>query len=235
MNDTNDDLISSDEPQQLVFDLPHRAALNAEDFLVSGCNQIAVDMIDSWPNWPHHVVLISGPSGCGKTHLVNVWRKKTGADLIEAADLTVEKLATWTAKEAGVVIEDIDQLRPDEKAFFHLINLAKEREFHILLTAQTMPGEWQIDLPDLRSRLRSLAAISISTPDEALLKTLLVKLFSDRQLYVAPHVIDYVAVRMERSMDWLCRFVEETDKAALAAGRKVSRNIAAEVIQKLST
>ena len=34
---------------QLVFDLPHRAALGAEDFLVSGCNLAAVKLIDAWP------------------------------------------------------------------------------------------------------------------------------------------------------------------------------------------
>lgn len=222
------------EPEQLAFDLPHRAALDAEDFLVSTCNQAAVDLVDAWPDWPHHLVLISGPKGCGKTHLVNVWRMRSGATLLGADDLSTHRLAGLPL-EKGVVIENIDREPPDEKALFHLINLAKEQKFDILLTARSLPGEWQVALPDLRSRLRSLPPISIGSPDEALLKTLLVKLFSDRQIDVAPHVIDYVALRMDRSTDWVGRFVEATDKAALAAGRKVSRKIAADVIESLST
>lgn len=224
---------NNNQPEQLVLDLPHRAALNAEDFLVSSCNKAAVDLIDIWPNWPHHCVLISGPAGCGKTHLVNVWRMRSNAELLDASTLDAASLRQLSPETKGVVLEDIDKIRPYENAFFHLINLAKEQSFHILTTAQSMPGEWDITLPDLRSRLRSLATVSIGTPDEALLKTMLVKLFADRQIDVAPQVIDYVSLRMNRSMEWVCNFVEQADKAALAAGRKVSRKIASDVIEQL--
>jgi chromosomal replication initiation ATPase DnaA len=37
---------------QLTLDLPHRTALDAEDFLVSDCNRAAVKLIDAWPEWP---------------------------------------------------------------------------------------------------------------------------------------------------------------------------------------
>lgn len=190
-------------------------------------------MIDRWPDWPHHVLLIAGPQGSGKTHLVNVWRKRSGGEIIEAAGMTAANVADL-GRDGGVILEDIDRETIDEHAFFHLINLAKEKNFQILLTARTMPGQWQVTLPDLRSRLRSLALVDIGTPDEVLLKTVMVKLFADRQLAIHPQVIDYVALRMERSMEWAGRFVEETDKAALATGRKVSRAIAAQVIEALA-
>ena len=38
------------EPKQLVFDLPHLDAYEAEDFLVSACNQSAANMIGQAPD-----------------------------------------------------------------------------------------------------------------------------------------------------------------------------------------
>ena len=61
-------------------------------------------------------------------------------------------------------------------------------------------GDLEILLVDLRSRVRALPIAQIAPPDEALLRAVLVKLFSDRQLTVEPEVIGYLVVRMERSM-----------------------------------
>ena len=66
-------------PDQLTLDLPHRPALGAEDFLISGSNRAAADIVDRWPDWPHRSVVVVAPPGAGKTHLANVWRLKSGA------------------------------------------------------------------------------------------------------------------------------------------------------------
>lgn len=219
--------------QQLVLDLPHREARGAEDFLVSQCNEAAVRIIDNWPNWPSHAVSIVAPRGCGKTHLANVWRTKTGAKNISTLDLGETAIGALN-NETALIVEDIDRELYDETELFHLLNLSKEKGFSLLLTARTPPGHWTITLPDLRSRLRSLPVVSIEPPDEPLLKAVLVKLFNDRQIVVAPHVVDFIALRMERSMDWVQTFVEAIDKAALSTGRKVSRQLASELLDQLS-
>ena len=64
---------------QLTLDLPHRAALGAEDFLVSDCNLAAVRLIDAWPEWQGNVQLLIGPAASGKTHLARVWQARSGA------------------------------------------------------------------------------------------------------------------------------------------------------------
>ena len=77
------------------------------------------------------------------------------------------------------------------------------------------------------SRLKALPLASIEPPDDALLRAVLVKLFADRQLSVEPHVIDYVLVRMERSMAAAERLVAEADRQALVLQRRVTRAVAA--------
>ncbi len=56
-----------------------------------------------------------------------------------------------------------------------------------------------------------------------MLRAVLVKLFADRQLSVEPHLVDYVLVRMERSMLAAERFVAEADRRALVLQHRVTR------------
>jgi len=218
-------------PEQLVFELPHRAAMGLEDFLVSDSNAAAVALVDRWPDWPIGAAVLVGPKGSGKTHLANVWRLRSDAVLANASALSRERVPDFAAAGA-LVVEDIPTLT-DEAALFHLLNLVREQRLQILLTTDTAPGDLRIDLPDLRSRLKALPLASIEPPDDALLRAVLVKLFADRQLSVEPHIIDYVLVRMERSMSAAERFVSEADRRALVLQRRVTRAIAAAALDTL--
>lgn len=219
-------------PRQLVFDLAHRQALGAEDFLVSRSNAAAVEMIDRWPDWPHPASLVCGPQGSGKSHLANVWRLRSGAGLALAADLDDATVAALD-DGAALVVEDFDRGIADEKALFHLLNRARESKLSVLFTSRTPPGEQEFRIPDLRSRLRALPVVEVQPPDETLLKAVLVKLFDDRQLSVEPQVIDYLNLRMERSMAAASRIVAAVDRLALATHRKVTRPLAAEALAGL--
>ncbi len=217
-------------PAQLVFDLPHRAALGHEDFLVSQSNAAAVDLVDRWPDLPHWAALVVGPEGSGKSHLAQVWRLKSGAGIASGAMLSEAEVARLSDARA-LVVEDIERGIADERTLFHLLNLAREHRLSILLTSRAAPGELDIALPDLRSRLRASPVATIALPDEALLKSVLVKLFADRQLAVEQHVIGHLALHMERSMRAAIGIVAEADRLALARQRRVTRAIAAEALQ----
>jgi chromosomal replication initiation ATPase DnaA len=61
----------------------------------------------------------------------------------------------------------------------------------------------------------------------------MVKLFADRQLAVDTTVIDYLASRMERSIAAARQLVAALDRASLAAGRRITRPVAADVLASL--
>ena len=238
-----------DRPAQLAFDLPCRSALGEEDFLVSPSNEEAVSLVDRWPNWQHWAVVICGPTQSGKSHLANVWRLKSGATTLNAASMNIDLVSQAVAAKT-IVIEDIDhgfgrsaasdtiqdgaphsgQFAIDQQAFFHLLNLAREHQLSVLITSQLAPGDLEIALPDLRSRLCALPMAKILEPDENLLRAVLVKHFSDRQLSVEPPVIDYLMLYMERSMSAAAAIVANIDKKTLASRRKVSQTLAREVL-----
>ena len=215
---------------QLTFDLPHRAALGAEDFLVSDCNVAAVKLIDAWPEWTDHVQLLTGPAASGKTHLVRVWLERSGAQALSRENFDINFIEDQP-EGTPLVVEDADRAGYDEKALFHLLNLAREKHLFVLLTGRDDPSRWGTVLPDLLSRLNGVPAVDIGAPDEALLRTVMLKQFTDRQLDIDPKVLEYLALRVERSLAAAAAAVEAVDQAALASGRKINRQLVMETLK----
>jgi len=214
---------------QLTLDLPHRAALGAEDFLVSECNLAAVRLIDAWPQWQDHVQLLIGPAASGKTHLARVWQARSGAEAFDPEHLGIDFV---DSRRAGtpLVVEDIDRRPYNDKALFHLLNLARENRLFVLLTAQSAPRRWGVRLPDLLSRLNAVPAVEIGAPDEALIQTVLLKHFADRQLDIDPKVLTYLALHVDRSLAAAAAAVAAVDRVALATGRKINRQLVIEAL-----
>jgi chromosomal replication initiation ATPase DnaA len=207
--------------RQLVLDLSLRPALGRDDFYVGPANFEAVAWIDRWPDWPMPAVALHGPPGCGKSHLAQVFAARAGAAVVAAADLRADSIGELMAGGRALAVEDCGRLG-DERALLHVLNLAKEHGQSLLLTGREPPARWAVALPDLRSRLAAVPAAGIDLPDDAMIAAVLVKLFADRQLIVAPDVVTYAARRMDRSFDAARRLVAAADAHALAAGRAVT-------------
>ena len=130
-------------------------------------------------------------------------------------------------------VEDADRIRPAdrgaaEEALFHLCNrLAAGGS--LLVTGREPPARWAIALPDLASRLGATAVARLDPPDDALLAAVLVKLFADRQLTVAPDLIRLLLGRMERSFAAAEAMVAALDRAGLARHRPVTARLASEL------
>jgi chromosomal replication initiation ATPase DnaA len=218
--------------RQLILDLPHLPAMDRADFVTGEANRAAVALIDRWPDWPARTVLLSGPSGSGKSHLAAIWQADSGAAAISAAALGDADAEMLVAGGAALV-EDLHVPERDERALFHLLNLARERGAAVLMTSREPAAGLRIALPDLASRLRAATPAALAPPDDDLLKRVLTKLFADRQIAVEPAVIAYVATRIERSLEAANRVVAWLDRESLVGGRAVTRPLAGEAVAAL--
>jgi chromosomal replication initiation ATPase DnaA len=215
-------------PRQLAFALPHAESLARDDFLEGPANASGLALIDSWPDWPNRVMLLMGPEGSGKSHLAAIWAERSGARSISSHALTAEEVPGALVTGA-LVIEDLKPSNIDERALFHLLNLAREDSAFVLMTAREPPTE--VELRDLRSRLRAVPAVQLLPPDDQLFRALIVKFCSDRQLKVDEAVVGYLTTRLERSYAAVRRAVERLDAEALRLGRPVTRALAAELLR----
>lgn len=217
--------------RQLTFDLPHEESFRRDDFLESPANAAALALVDRWPEWPGRAATIVGPHGSGKSHLAAIWAERTGARTVSGHSLLRTDVPAHLATGA-LVVEDVAPGDIDEAALFHLFNFAREGSAYLLLTAAKRIDGAGFTLPDLVSRLRAIPAVTLASPDDALLSAVLVKLFADRQLAVGEGVIAYLLPRIERSLAGARAAVAKLDKAALSRGRAVSRQLAAEILRE---
>ena len=217
-------------PRQLNLALGHRESFDRTDFLSGRGNETALALIDRWPDWPARAIALIGPEGSGKSHLAAIWAKAAGG-LVTTGRAVDAPSVPQALSRGALVIEDSDQDVLDEAALFHLLNLAKEQSVYVLMTVRQAPSMWPVALPDLASRLRALPVVMLDPPDDALLAAVLVKLFADRQLAVDERLIEFLALRIERSFAAARAAVAELDHEAMRLKRPVNRALAAEILR----
>jgi chromosomal replication initiation ATPase DnaA len=217
-------------PRQLALALDHAESYAREDFLSGPCNEGPLQLIDDWPQWPANVLALVGPEGSGKTHLAMIWAAVAGARVISARALREAELPSALATGA-LVVEDA-AMGADDRALFHLINLAREEEASLLFTARNAPATWPVVIPDLASRLRALPVLTLQAPDDAMLRAVIVKLAADRQLMLDESVVSYLSTRIERSFAAARAALIALDNEALRQGRPATRALAAEIFRE---
>ena len=221
---------SSVAPRQLVLALDHATSFAREDFLAGPSNAAALALIERWPDWPDRVMALVGPEGSGKTHLASIWAEASGARSLSAKLLGEADLPAALATGA-LVLEDLEPAGLDERALFHLLNLAREEGVYLLITARTAPAAFPVTIRDLASRLRAVPAVTLAAPDDTLLRALIVKLAADRQLTVDEALVNYLGNRIERSFAAARAAVARLDEEALRRQRRVTRALAAELFR----
>jgi len=221
---------------QLPFDFEAVPSYADGDFLVAASNEEAHAWVKRWPDWPRSGLAVYGAPGCGKTHLGQIWRRRAKAVQITIADLARADPPAVLAGASALLLDDMASatLSPGaEQRLLHLYNLLAERNGHLLLCAAEPPARWPIKLADLRSRLNALPAVAVQQPDDGLLRMLLAKLFSDRQLIVDAEVIEFALRRIERSFDAARRLAQALDRAALTAQRRPTLALMREVLREM--
>lgn len=224
--------------QQIPLDLSMRPAHGMEDYLIGPGNAEAVAWIDRWPDWPAPLLVISGPAASGKTHLAAVWSERTNATLIGPDHLAQSSAEELAGLGDHLVIDGIDLWigdRESETTLFHLYNIFREEKRSFLVTSRMNPTQSDFVIADLASRFRAAPVATIKAPDDMLLGSVLIKLFSDRQLPVGNEVVAYILPRMERSFVAARDIVENADKLAYARKKGISIPLIRQVLAELQT
>lgn len=219
--------------EQLGFDLPSMPALGRADFMVAPSNAIAVAMIEGWQDWSGRKLVLTGPEGAGKTHLTHVWAALSGAKVVAANALDEARIPALV--DGCVAVEDVPEIAQNpeaQTALFHLHNLVLAEGHSLLMTGSAAPNNWQLELPDLASRINGTQAARLDAPDDALLTAVLAKLFADRQIIAKPDLISYLTRRIDRSFAAARSVVAALDAASLAQKRPITRALAATVLDK---
>ncbi|CAI3947085.1 Chromosomal replication initiation ATPase DnaA (DnaA) (PDB:1L8Q) [Commensalibacter communis] len=232
-----------DAPRQLALPFPYNPRFIHSEFIRATSNAGARAWLGiqhntrSIPTWPDQRLVLWGDSGTGKTHLLQIWADKEEALFLPGSILSQNSSVYWLEKikeqwVKALVIDDAD-LITNPQALLHLLNLTKELGLAVVLSGRSPPSRWDIQLPDLASRLRAITTVKIEQPEDALLRILLLRLLAERQLVVPSTMIDWLLVRLPRTASAIREAVRRLDEATLAHGGGVTRNLAIRVLEDL--
>ena len=89
----------------------------------------------------------------------------------------------------------------------------------------------KISLLDLKSRLDSFIDLGINLPTDDLLRVIITKAFSDKQIKVSVNVLEYILKNIDRSYEKISKFIEDLDDEFLSAGKSININLIKKVLK----
>ena len=214
---------------QLIFKFPFKTKYYEQDYYVSSNNFSAYRLIESWPNWPDKWVNIFGPKGCGKTHLTNILKKKI--NLIKILDAKIiDKVKISELNNLDCLIIDNYEQNINENYFYSILNHFKQLDSYVVVNSVLPIKKMKIKLNDLRSRADVFVSLGIDLPTDDLLRVIISKSFSDKQINLSPKISEYIIKNIERSYDKVFKFIKEIDDLSLSSGKSININLIKKVL-----
>ena len=214
---------------QLVFKFPFKTKYYDQDYYVSSNNFSAYKLIEGWPNWPQKWVNIFGPRGCGKTHLANILRKKINSvEILDAKKINSEIMSKFNNFDC-LIIEDF-QNNIKENLFYSILNQSKQFNNYILINSNFPIKEMQFKTEDLKSRTDSFLGLGIELPTDSLLRVIISKTFSDKQINISPKITEYIIKNIDRSYEKVFKFIKDIDNLSLSSGKSININLIKKVL-----
>ena len=213
---------------QLVFKFPFKTTYLEKDFFVSTNNFEAYKLIESWPRWPDKKINIFGPSGCGKTHLINILGKKLKLFSINAEKFD-EKINSLVENFDCIVIENYEG-NINENLFYSFINHVLQFNKIIIINSYKNIKNLKIELVDLKSRLNSFMEIQINLPTDDLMRVIISKVFSDKQIDLSNKNLEFIIRNIERSYEKIFKFTKDLDNLSLSTGKSININLIKKVL-----
>ena len=215
---------------QLTFKFPFKTNYFEEDFYVSTNNFSAYKLIESWPKWSSRYINIFGPSGCGKTHLANIFKKKINSYFVKASEFNNDSLSLIKLKEC-LIIDDYKN-NIEEKLFYTTLNQSYQSNQYVIVNSLEPIKKSIVSLKDLKSRFDNFVDIEIDLPTDDLIRVILTKNFSDKQVTLEAKLLEYILKNIHRSYEDIFDLIDKVDSLSLSTGKSININLIKNVLNK---
>jgi hypothetical protein len=157
--------------------------------IVGPSNAQVLEALASPETWPFRTAVLSGPRRSGKSLMARWFQQAGNGEVIDGAD--------------GV----------PETELFHRWNRAQESATPLLLVIGSQ--NWDISLPDLRSRVGAGLHLAIGQPEDPEIEGLLAAHAEQRGLVLGESALTYLALRTARSFAEIEALAIELDRLSL--------------------
>lgn len=184
--------------EQIALPLDWPQSQGDSRLIVTPANREAFEHFRKWSLWPVKATILTGPGRSGRTLMARSFVERVAGRLIDRAE------------------------QADEEELFHAWNAAQESGRPLVMIADWVPPEWDIALPDLRTRIAVTPVARIAEPDDVLFQALIELHFADRGLHIPREALRFMADRLRRDYWTAERAVEAIDRYAIAERARLS-------------
>ena len=215
------------ELDQLLLNFNFSKNYKKDDFFVSKSNFFAFNLIDTWPKWEKNIINVCGEKYSGKTHLSEIFLNKNKGKILNSKKFIFNEAHNLRIYQ-NIILEDFnDDIH--EESIFSLINYVDQNNKYLVINSLKPINEMNFNLKDLKSRAKNSLVAKIEDPDDQLIKVLLAKNFSDRQIKIDNKLIEFVVKRITRSYGKIFEFIYKIDEMSL----KMKKSIDLKTVKKV--
>ena len=184
-------------------------------------------MIDTWPKWEKNIINVCGEKYSGKTHLSEIFLNKNKGKILDSKKFIFNEAHNLRIYQ-NIILEDFND-DIDEESIFSLINFVDQNNKYLVINSLKPINEMNFSLKDLKSRAKNSLMAKIEDPDDQLIKVLLAKNFSDRQIKIDNKLIEFAVKRITRSYGKIFEFIYKIDEMSL----KMKKSIDLKTVKKV--
>jgi len=122
----------------------------------------------------------------------------------------------------------------DEKTLYSIINQAYQDNKYLIISSLNSIKNIQTKIKDLESRFSSFVDIGIDLPTDELIRVILTKNFSDKQIQVSEKNIEYILKNIERSYEKINTFSNSIDSLSLTKAQPIKLHLIKKVLNEIS-
>ena len=207
------------ELDQLLLNFKFSKNYKKDDFFVSKSNFFAFNLINTWPKWEKNILNVCGERYSGKTHLSEIFLNKNKIKLFDSVNFKYNENENLRFYE-NIILENFNE-NIDEKSIFSLINFVDQNNKYLLINSLKPINEMNFKLEDLKSRAKNCLVAKIEQPDDQLVKVLIAKSLSDRQIKINNKLIEFTVKRITRSYGKIFEFIYKIDEVSLKKKKSI--------------
>ena len=215
--------------EQKLINFQFDTSYKSDDFFVSKSNFFAFSLLDSWPKWEKNILNIHGEKYCGKSHLSEIFIKKNKGIILKPRELQPNFEKNLRYYE-NIIVDNLDE-GIDEKIIFSLINFVDKNLKYLIINSLTPFNKMKFKLNDLLSRAKNCLDAKIEKPDDELIKVLIYKYLSDKQIKINNKLVEFAAKRITRSYGKIFEFIYKIDEISLKKKKSIDQKTIKEALE----
>ena len=217
------------ELDQLLLNFKFSKNYKKDDFFVSKSNFFAFNLVESWPKWEKNILNVCGERYSGKTYLSEIFLNKNKGKVIDSINFKYQESENLRFYQ-NIVLENFTE-NIDEKSIFSLINFIDQNSKYLLINSLKPINEMNFKLDDLKSRAKNSLIAKIEKPDDDLIKVLIAKSLSDRQIIISNKLIEFAVKRITRSYGKIFEFIYKIDEVSLKKKKSIDLKTIKDVLR----